>query len=273
MDAAEQWRASLATWAIPAPILVAAPQSPWGFPPTLFAQRADRLVSTPTPSLHHARAALPEQGSVLDVGCGAGAGSVPLVPAARQLIGVDPSPELLGAFRARGEARGAAVTTIAGTWPDVADRTPPADVVVCHHVFYNVPDLAPFAQRLTDHARRRVVVEVPVYHPMHPLNDLWRHFQGVVRPQGPTVEDAVAVLHAIGVHPAQERWEAPAMGWAGAFARREDLVAWVRHLLCLPATRDDELDAYLMPRLITGAEGWSLPPQPVVTLWWAGTAA
>jgi len=153
MDAAERWREALAAWAIPAPILAAAPEPPWGFPLTLFAHRVAALMSTPTPSVRRAREALPEGGVVLDVGCGAGAGSVPLAPNAGHLIGVDPSPDLLGAFRERGTARGATVATIMGTWPDAADRTPTADVVVCHHVFYNVPDLAPFARRLTDHAR------------------------------------------------------------------------------------------------------------------------
>jgi len=153
MTAAERWREALAAWAIPAPILATAPEPPWGFPLTIFAQRADACASTPTPSLRRAREALPEGGAVLDVGCGAGAGSVPLAPDAGHLIGVDPSLDLLHAFRERGEARGATVATIEGMWPAVADQTPPADVVVCHHVFYNVPDLAPFAQHLTDHAR------------------------------------------------------------------------------------------------------------------------
>jgi len=114
---------------------------------------------------------------------------------------------------------------------------------------------------------------MPVRHPMSPLNDLWLHFQSVVRLTAPTVENAIAVLRAVGVSPEQDRWEAPAMGWAGAFARREDLVAWVRRLLCLPATRDAGIDAFLAPTLVAGADGWSLPPQPVVTLWWPGTVA
>lgn len=109
-------------------------------------------------------------------------------------------------------------------------------------------------------------------HPMSPLNDLWWHVHGVVRSTAPTVEDAIAVLRESGVTPDQERWEAPAMGWAGTFARREELVAWVRRLLCLSATRDGEIDAFLTSTLVEGPAGWSLAPQPVVTLWWAGTA-
>jgi hypothetical protein len=50
-------------------------------------------------------------------------------------------------------------TGIEGTWPDVATQTPVAEVAVCHHVVYNVADLAAFAQALTDHASARIVIE------------------------------------------------------------------------------------------------------------------
>ena len=39
-------------------------------------------------------------------------------------------------------------------------------MVVRYHVVYNVADLAAFAAALTDHAHRRVVVELTAVHPM-----------------------------------------------------------------------------------------------------------
>ncbi len=273
MDAATRWRESLAAWAIPAPILNAAPESPWGFPVEIFTRRADALAAVSTPSTRRALEALPPGGVALDVGCGAGAASLPLAARAGRFVGVDPSPALLDAFRERAEARGVAVTAIVGTWPDAAAQTPAAEVTLCHHVLYNVPELAPFVRRLTDHARRRVVAELPVRHPMSPLNELWLRLHGVTRPTTPTVDDAIAVLRESGVAPEQERWTAPAMGWAGVFAQRSDLIAWVRRLLCVPAARDHEIEALLAPHLVEQPDGWSLPPQPIVTLWWPGTAA
>ena len=53
---------------------------------------------------------------------------------------------MLWDFRRRVEAGGKTVTTTEGTWPTVAEPPPVADVVVCHHVAYNVSDLAPFAR-------------------------------------------------------------------------------------------------------------------------------
>ncbi len=262
MAAAETWRHALAAWAIPEPILAAAPESPWTFPPALFEQRAVAAVTHWTPSnAVVAQAALPAGGSVLDVGCGAGAASLPLAGQAGQLIGVDSSPELLAAFADRAQATGVAVATIPGRWPDAATHTPVADVVVCHHVVYNVPDLAAFAVALTAHARRRVVVELTLRHPMSALNDLWLHFHGLERPVDPTADHAVAVLRDLGVQPQRQDWTVPADVFTPL-----DAVAWTRRRLCLPATRDAEIAAFLQDH-----------PRPsyraLVTLWWAGSAA
>src|SRR5689334_115022 len=98
MTAAEYWKQALATWAIPPEILAAAPESPWGYPTALFTRRAEAALAQRTPSAEVALAALPEGGVVLDVGCGAGAASLPLASRAGTLIGVDPSADLLAAF-------------------------------------------------------------------------------------------------------------------------------------------------------------------------------
>src|SRR5262249_53587807 len=102
MTAASAWREALAFWAIPQPILDAAPESPWGFPVELFASRADAsTVMELSPSNRRAREVLPEGGSVLDVGCGAGAASLPLASRAGLLIGIDSSNDMLAAFAER----------------------------------------------------------------------------------------------------------------------------------------------------------------------------
>src|SRR5204863_7960861 len=97
--AATRWREDLARWAIPDQILERAPESPWHFPVKLFASRADSVQGTaPTPSNLRALEALPKGGSVLDVGCGAGAASLALTSLASTLLGVDTSGEMLEAF-------------------------------------------------------------------------------------------------------------------------------------------------------------------------------
>lgn len=271
--AAETWQQALAAWAIPTAILAAAPESPWGYPLARFARRADLAPIHETPSNAVARAALPASGVVLDVGCGAGTAALPLADQAGTLIGVDGVPDMLAAFETRARATGRAVQAVLGSWPAIAPETPPADVVVCNHVVYNVADLPAFAQALTAHARRRVVLELTARHPMSDINDLWLHFHGLVRPGEPTADTVVAVLRELGLAPERQDWSTPASEPNGGFAAPADLVAWTRRRLCLPAARDPEIAALLAARLADPDGTWRLPLRSVVTLWWAGGAA
>jgi SAM-dependent methyltransferase len=266
--AAEKWAEELGKWGIPPEILGQAPESPWSFSTEMFIRKA-KAASADTPSAQAAIAALPEGGSVLDVGCGAGAASVPLATRAGHLVGVDSSREMLDAFTTLAEGAGVPADAIEGIWPDVADRAPKADVVVCHHVFYNVPALPAFAARLTDHARRRVVVELTRGHPRKTRNELWLRFHGLERPEGPTADDAVAVLREMGIEPDRVDWENPS---GSSFATLDDLVANLRKELCLTADRDPEIAEAVQGWAIERDGSWAFPPAPLVTLAWPGSA-
>jgi SAM-dependent methyltransferase len=270
-EAATRWRDALASWAIPDEILARAPESPWTFPVELFASRADASPAVLTISSRRALEALPQGGSVLDVGCGAGAASLALSSKAPRITGVDPSREMLDAFEQKAHGAGLDADSIEGAWPDVAERTPARDIVVCHHVLYNAPDLEPFALALTDHARRRVVVEITAAHPLSNLNELWLRFHGLRRPEHPTADDAVAALREAGLDPEREDWTPPTS--AGGFASRSDVVAFVRRRLCLTAEHDPEIDAALEDRIQQRDGLFRFPPRPVVTLSWPGSAA
>ena len=255
--AAARWADELAAWAIPPEILATAPESPWGFPPALF-QAAEPEAVPHTPSRRRAFEALPEGGTVLDVGSGGGAASLALVPPAAAIVAVDESPDMLAALAAAAEERGVSHVEHVGRWPDVAPEVAGADVVVCHHVFYNAPDLAGFALALTDHARRRVVAELTATHPLAAHAPLWRHFHGIERPDGPTAELAVAVLEEAGLPVRAEPFASPPR----PRRPRQEWVAFVRRRLCLPPERDAELDA-LLP-----TDDALLRPRDVVAVWW-----
>jgi len=270
--ALEWWREQLDGWAIPSEILAAAPESPWGYPVGLFRSRARRAGSRPaTPSNLEAARSMPEGGSVLDVGAGAGAGSLPLAGLASRLVAVDESPAMVASFLDAADAAGVPAEAVEGRWPEVAGRVGPADVVVCHHVLYNVADLAPFALALTGHARRRVVAELTDRHPLAGLRPLWRRFHDLDRPTGPGADDAVAALGAAGLEVDRQDWEQPDRFGFDDF---DELVAFTRRRLCLPAARDPEVAEALLDEGTRQVDGvWvSGQPRRVTTLSWPGTA-
>jgi SAM-dependent methyltransferase len=261
-SASSRWAGALAAWAIPEQILASAPASPWTLSPRVLRQRTDEFADLPTPSRGRALEALPAGGSVLDVGVGAGAGSMPLASRAGLIVGVDERSEMLEAFVEAADEREIEHEEILGRWPDVAASAPAADVVVCHHVFYNVPDLAAFATALTAHARRRVMVEITESHPMSLHNDLWLKFHDIRRPNRPTAADAVAVLQEAGFQPTVDLWVRPK---ATRFKTRADLIAFVRQRVCLSPDDDPRLDAIL-------ERDPDVTPRGVATIWWDSNA-
>jgi SAM-dependent methyltransferase len=262
------WAEQLAAWAIPEEILAGVDESPWALPVDVFARRADSSIAAPSgASFTRALEALDPPGTVLDVGSGAGAASLPLAARCTGLTAVDPSAAMLDALRTRAADRALPVTTLLGRWPDVAGEADAADVVVCHHVVYNMPELDTFAAALTGHARRRVVLELTSTHPLSALNPLWQRMHGIARPDGPTASDAVAVLREAGIAPVVERWARPARPEHASFA---DLVAITRRRLCLPPRRDDELARALIDLGVDPAHprDVAMPDDELVTLWW-----
>jgi SAM-dependent methyltransferase len=271
--ALERWREQLDGWAIPEEILAAAPESPWEFPVGLFRSRARRAGSRPaTPSNLEAARFLPEGGTVLDVGAGGGAASLPLAGSAGRLVAVDESAGMVASFLDAAGQRGVAAEGVEGSWPEVAGRVGPADVVVCHHVLYNVADLAPFARALTGHARRRVVAELTERHPLVGLAPLWRRFHDLDRPAGPGAGDAVAALGALGLEVDRHDWENQDRFGFDDF---DELVAFTRRRLCLPARRDPEVAQALLEQGTHQVDGiWvSGQPRRVTTLSWPGDLA
>jgi SAM-dependent methyltransferase len=258
LDPVVRWSDALEQWAIPAAIVEQAPESPWVHPPAMFAVHHDAPVEADTASHRVARAALGAGGSVLDVGCGGGRSSVVLVPEATCITGVDEQPAMLTNFAAACDRVGVSHFEVPGLWSEVATDVPAADVVVCHHVVFNVADIGPFVRALTGHARRRVVVELPAVHPTSPFSPLWQHFWDLERPSEPTSDLFIEVVRALGWEPTQELTIRPPRK---PTIDRADYVAFVRRRLCLSATRDAEINDML-------GEGLVLNDERIVTVTW-----
>ena len=267
-----KWRADLAAWAIPESITAASTDSPWVLPKQVFARWADRLTRNPGgASYEREREALAPAGTVLDIGSGAGAACLPLTPLATMVTAVDTEQDMLTLLAERAAKAGLDLRTVHGGWPDVAHQVVPADLVTCHHVLYNAPDVLPFLTALTRHARRRVVVELTAAHPLTSLNPLWLRFHGLRRPTGPTAADLLAILAEAGVSAGHTEWSRPA---EADYAGFDELVDVTRRRLCLPTDRTSEVEAALLDlgssRERPGDLGSS--GRDVVTIWWEGTA-
>lgn len=251
-SAAQRWAALLRARAIPAGIRAAAADDPHRHDPVRF---VPPTVPPDTPSRRVALDLLGAPGgTVLDVGCGAGAAALALVPAAHHVTGTDTAADMLDAFaRACGERR-VAHRTVLGPWPDTAAEAGAADVVVCHHVGYNTPALGPFVAAIDSAAVRGVVLELHAEHPTSWMDPLWQRFHGLRRGPAPTADDALAVLVEIGVRPRVRRWT------KAARARGDDEVELARRRLCLPQERASDV-ARALDELAQG-------PREFVTVSW-----
>ena len=199
----------------------------------------------------------PDAATVLDVGCGAGAAGLALMPKVSHLTGVDHADDMLHAFERACTERGVAHRSVHGAWPQIAAQAGVADVVVSHHVGYNTLDLGPFVVALGAAARRGVVIELHAVHPGAWLDPLWVHFHGLHRPPPATVDDVLAVLAEVGIHPQVQRWTRPAQP-----RNPEAEITFSLRRLCLPVQRRGEVAeavARLGPR-----------HRDLVTVFWSG---
>jgi precorrin-6B methylase 2 len=237
-NSGEQWRSSLALWAIPESILEQAPEDPWIHPPAMF-----QIPETITDSISHSRAreVLEHGDSVLDIGCGGGIAAFALTPPATHVIGVDHQPEMLSMFQENARARGVTFETFDGFWPQIESSVPKADVAVAHHVVYNVQNIEDFLIAMTSHAKKRVVLELPQMHPLSNAVGLWKHFWNLDRPLEPTPVSLMEVLKELGYDAQLELWD----GQMRQESDLEMLAHYSRIRLCLPAEREAEVFEFL----------------------------
>ena len=251
---AMQWKKDLEAWSIPKEIIDQAEESPWIHPPVLF-----QLPKTIVDTFSHQKAseALPSKGSVLDIGCGGGIAAFALANKAKHVIGVDHQAEMLTMFNENAAKRGLTSEVFEGFWPAVESKVSKADVVTCHHVVYNVQEIVPFLQALDEHANKRVVIEMPVHHPLANMDKAWKHFWNLDRPKGPTPEDLIEVLKEIGIKASVHYWS----GTMRQESNIEQAAEFMRIRLCLPKERLPEVKEFLQNQPQSSE-------RELATIWW-----
>lgn len=250
----DKWAQSLAQWAIPKEILEQAQESPWIHPPALFGVPNEIEM---TPSHRRALEVMPEDGSLLDVGCGGGIAAFAVTPPAGHVIGVDHQPEMLEMFSANAKSRKVTSEVYEGYWPEVASKVPQTDVVTAHHVVYNVANIGPFIRELNAHARKRVVIEMPTQHPLVSMSQAWKHFWKLDRPSGPTPRDLMLVLEELGINAELEIWN----GQMRVDRDLDEAAKFMRIRLCLPPERESEVHDFLTDSPMPSS-------RELATIWW-----
>ena len=261
LTAVGQWRAGVEAWTVPPEILERSPAADARLEPERFRWNPEEDAKQPVrPSRRRALEALPEGGSVLDVGVGGGASSLGLVPRAGHITGVDQSEGMLASFAASAEAAGVGFRPVLGSWPQAAAEVEPVDVAVCHHVVYGVADLEGFVAALTAKARRRVVLELSHTHPLAALRPLWKSFHGIDRPDRDVAAEAEAAIAEMGLGVEREDIVLPPR----VIEVTPALVGFARKRLHVGEERDAEIEAFLQAR--------GPVEQQVAALWWPGAA-
>ena len=277
IDYAKAWREMLEAWALPAEIpgRQAGPATPedgddgWQHIAAHFQRMAEQaLEGPPGPLVARVLERTTLESTVLDVGAGTGRQTLQLAPHVGHVIAVEPSPAMREFMAREVEQRGLTnVEIVAERWQDA--QVPVADIVVCANVLYDVQDLVPFVSELDAHARDACFIEITFRHPLTPMNELWRRFRGIERPERPDYFDAVAVLHQMGIYANVEIERVPAGFWFGSL---DEVVEWYRRRLHLePDPRlDADLRAYVQEnsREVEGRIYAGSPARRVAILWW-----
>ncbi|ACU53555.1 Methyltransferase type 11 [Acidimicrobium ferrooxidans DSM 10331] len=235
-----RWRRNLAAWAIPPEIARHGDASPWRLDPAMFLPDPDAPLS---PSHRATRALLEraDEGSLLDVGSGAGAAFWPVVESARRVIALDEHAGMIEALLAEARRHPTVlVETRVGRLEELLPTMESVDVVTSHHVAYNVADLGLYLGELVRIAHVGMVLELTLHHPHYGSAAMFEALWGVARPSEPSAADVIEALWALGLEPTVEvhsgtrRRDDPA-------ARREAL----RRRLCLGEQEVARLDELL----------------------------
>ena len=258
----DRWRRTLEAIAIPKSIAGDEDGKPVILDPERFRWKPEVDAAQPVrPSRRRALEALPDRGSVLDVGVGGGASSLGLVPKVGLIVGVDHNEGMLELFQASAAEAGVEARAVVGLWPDEAGQVEPVDVAVCHHAMYRVPEIEAFVDAMTAKARHRVIVELSAVPPLSGLDPLWKAFHGIERTEWPVADAVQEVLESMGLAVEREDVVLPPRPQEVT----PELVAFARGRLYVGPERDAEIEECLRNR--------EPQDQRVVALWWPGAAA
>jgi hypothetical protein len=130
--------------------------------------------------------------TAIDAGAGAGRHAVPLAERLDWVTAVEPSEAMRGRIPHRDN-----LTVIGSSWEDA--EVAPADLVVCAHVLYFVPEPVPFLHKLEASALERVFVFMRDLPMLTPSESLYQALTGKARTRMPQLYDLWNLLRSLGI--------------------------------------------------------------------------
>jgi 2-polyprenyl-3-methyl-5-hydroxy-6-metoxy-1,4-benzoquinol methylase len=207
--------------------------------------------------------------SVLDVGAGGGRIALPLTQKCRWVVAVEPSESMRQQMLKAVEVwRPRKLSIVTEKWEDA--NVEPADVVICAHVLYTVPEPVAFVRKLADKAKRLVVVVLFERSAASTYFPLWPTVHGQERLSLPCLPDFVALLDEMGIKFTREKLPPRE---PGGFADADEAVAEsMARLFVAPGTeKAGKLEKVVRESLVPHEGGvrfkWAAAQQPWVVKW------
>ena len=212
---------------------------------------------------------VPSNGTVLDVGAGAGRLAIPLAEVCDRVTAVEPSEAMREQLVAIAEAWNVRnIKLVSGTWEEA--EVAPHDTVICAHVVYTVREIENFVTKLAAHARQTVALVVFERAAMAPYLPLWSRVHGEDRIPLPALPEIEQQLPQMGIKykkiPIQERI-------SQAFkSRKQALDESAARLFITPGSGKSVKLAEVLDDCLVEVDGgyrfeWAEPRRPWIVAW------
>ena len=207
--------------------------------------------------------------TLLDVGAGGGRLALPLALRCRRVAAVEPSSSMAEVLSQQvSDLSIQNVSLVQAKWEDAEVEA--ADIVLCCHVLYVVPDIESFVRELESHARQSVLVVLFKSAPQSQTYPLWKRIHGEDRLHLPSLPEFQEVLAELDIDAHMETL--PPQQSRGFDDREQALEQLGRRLYLEPDSRKmAELES-MLPDLLEEVEGTlvirgSQPLEPGLVIW------
>jgi SAM-dependent methyltransferase len=169
-------------------------------PPSVDSFRAEREREDDARILEVLRRLAPRDGTVVDVGAGAGRFAIPLARSVARVVAVEPSEAMRAALEADAQRAGVAnIEIVPSRWEETNGIW--GDVVIASHVVYGMAEIEPFIRRLNAAARHCAAVLVFEETPLSWLSGFWPRVHAEERLPAPHLPQVIEVVTELGFGP------------------------------------------------------------------------